>query len=313
MKILLMFSGQGDANSNLFQMFADDDLALNYVSQLATAASINIAEHSADDLRNPRLAQILIASYQLTLFKSIEDLISTSQLEFAGYSLGEVSAFLLSIQAEPKIAIEVLRQRTFLMVSNINIANEAYDLVSFIGTFDIKMVQQLSSVESCGIAITISNSHVVLGGTISNLDKLLKKLSDLYQCQIKYLNVQLPSHTPIYKEQSAEFSKFILSTIPNGRLRYPIISPVQLQKIYDDQHEAQLLGDELCTTLDWKSVSMLISEYKYDLILDLGPGAALSSFLKEVHVDPSLLVTVSNFQTIHGLRNKITQKMTRTI
>ncbi|HBB53003.1 MAG TPA: hypothetical protein DCZ80_03785 [Legionellales bacterium] len=69
--------------------------------------------------------------------------------------------------------------------------------------------------------------------------------------------------------------------------------------IYNAQEETKLLDQELYTTLQWHKLCQLIPEYKYDLILDLGPGDAMSKQLKMININIPVF-TFSHYKSITG-------------
>ena len=60
---------------------------------------------------------------------------------------------------------------------------------------------------------------------------------------------------------------------------------------------------ELCR-YETSNEVVLILEYGYDLIIDLGPSYALSTFLQETH-NPAKLITLANYRSVEGVRQKI--------
>jgi malonyl CoA-acyl carrier protein transacylase len=88
-----------------------------------------------------------------------------------------------------------------------------------------------------------------------------------------------------------------------GSLQYPIISSIKLSKIYDADEEKNLLDQELYTTIQWQKACELIKEYQYDLIIDLGPGDAMTNLLNSSTSDVfnSPIITLSRYNSCFGL------------
>lgn len=303
-----MFAGQGYHNSDLFDLFQSERTALDQLHEFADSAHFDF-QKNIKEIINPGFSQLIIGAYQLTLFLTLSELLTNHQVEFAGYSFGEVSAFLLSTKANSDLAFEVINYRTQLMTSLLNhTENNKYDLMSIKGTFELDAIEALCATHHCGIAIINSDNHLIIGGRIPDLDDLKNQLTEHQVDHIKFLSIHLPSHTPFYLPQANKFSQFLKSKFnDNVTLTNPIISPRSLKKIYNAQDEMSLLDTELYSTLNWQATCHLIAEYGYDLIIDLGPGTAMTAFLKNISIDEqkTRLLTVANFKSICGIKNKL--------
>lgn len=292
MNILCVFSGQGTKTTNFFKLFTSAEL-----HDLSTKLSIDLGQEQLP-LNNPYQAQVLIGSYQCTLFNHLKPLLTHQQLTFAGYSLGEVSAFLASVHANQQELLDTLSFRTQLMTSILK-QEIRYDLLLIKGQFQLEEIRTLCEQHHCAIAIVNSEQRLVLGGTVANLQTLVSKLPDYHVTHTQFLEIHLPSHTPFYLDQQGALEHFLknYSTKP---LQYPILSPLQLCTIYNAEEEKKLLDEQLYTTIQWDSLCHLIPEYQFDLIIDLGPGDAMTTLLKGI--DPHLpLLSTARYNSLTGI------------
>ncbi|AHE67590.1 acyltransferase domain-containing protein [Legionella oakridgensis] len=309
MKILLVFAGQGYNDSELFKLFHADQEALSYLNELSAAAGFNLFKNTSR-MEDPDFAQLLIGAYQLTLCTAISSLLSHHQVDVAGYSLGEVSAFLVSARASSKDAIDVIGHRTRLMTSLIKSnPQEEYDLLAVTGKFDVEEIKCICEKHHGALAIIASEEQFIIGGKLSDLKRLLQELAAHHMTRSKFLSIHVPSHTPFYAQQANQFYQFLRSKFAVSRLNNPMFSPLALKKIYDLEEEMHLLDSELYSTLDWRSVCHLMIEYQYDLIIDLGPGSAMTSLLKAAAINlfNTSIITVANFSSLAGVKNQIRQ------
>ena len=311
MKIMLIFSGQGYSETTIFNLFKTDKTALDYLQSLSNAAGIDLIKQ-AKAITLPHMTQYIISAYQLTLFSIIAPLLMNHSVEFAGYSLGEVSAFLASVKADPAEAMRVIRSRTELMLSILNTSKQPeFDLLSIKGTFTFETIQSLCKKYRCAIAIINADNHYILGGMIVDLKKLLTELSQQPVKQTTFLSIHLPSHTSFYAQKANQLREMLDSTFSHSTLSHPIISPLKLKKIVDASEEMQLLDNELYTMLNWQSVCNLIAEYGYDVIIDLGPGGAMTSILTAAIANfPTIpIITLANFNSTEGIKNHLKSLM----
>ncbi|KTC75945.1 putative malonyl-CoA acyl-carrier-protein transacylase [Legionella birminghamensis] len=309
MRILFIFAGQGYQDNNLFDYFQEDQETLALMESFSSMSQLNLRGPNLP-IDKPRFAQIIIGCYQLILFSKIRPFLANHQIELAGYSLGEVSAFLASIHGDAGQSIALLEQRTQLMNALISEAAivDNYDLMSIKGEFDWDNIQTLIAESHCYIAIINSHKHLVIGGKCADLKQLVERLSSEGMRQAKFLNIHLPSHTPFYQQASSDFKQFLNKSYSDCVMEYPIINPLILKKVYTAEEERKLLAQELQQSLDWFNVCNLIKEYQYDLIVDLGPGDSMSKILGASGASfTAALTSASHYRSLNGFLQSFQQ------
>lgn len=311
MNILCLFGGQGSLQSDLFKACMEDPLTSKKIKEFSKLAGIDFGQTSLT-LSDPYYVQVLIGCYQLSIFWRLEPFLKTQTLDCAGYSLGEFSAFLASTQASPSVAYQALSYRTKLMTSLLKQKPKTYyDLLAIKGDIHITDIQALCTHYECFIAIRNVAQGLVLGGRVMNLKQLQVELKRKGS-KSKFLNIQLPSHTPFYAPQNGKLKEY-LSHLNLESLHYPLFNALRLSKIYDKGEEEKHLDEELYTTLRWDKICELILEYRYELIIDLGPGSALTRFLQ---LTPSPLsnhklpiLTLADYKSINGFMEVLKNRL----
>jgi [acyl-carrier-protein] S-malonyltransferase len=306
-KILLLFGGQGVGDSNLYDLLHGDKEGDAFLSRASEIANTNLL-HEIIKIRDPHDSQLLIGIFQLGVFSILRHILGASEISVAGYSLGEVPAFLSSINASLEECVEVLKYRTQLMTSLFIKEKEGtYDLLSIKGRFGFEEIESLCFKYHCEIAIINAENRLIIGGKVSDLQNMLSHSEEFRIDHYKFLAVYEPSHTSYYRTHSEKFTEFLKSKFSESSLRYPIISPIKQRKIDDIHEEIILLGQELSTRLHWDKVCQLIPEYGYELIIDLGPGSAMTFFLKGsgARLYNQKIVTIANFRTLEGVREYV--------
>jgi malonyl CoA-acyl carrier protein transacylase len=303
MNILLLFAGQGFQQQNLFEIFQGNQKAIELLQEYSKTLSLDLLEPQLP-ITDPLYSQLIISAYQLTLFSIIEPLLIANRIDCAGYSLGEVSAFLASSKASVPTVCEIVSYRTQLMTSLLTERPiNHYDLLFITGNFELETIETLCAQHECYIAIINLQHHLVIGGIISNLTNLQVELRQYNVQHSKFLNIQLPSHTPFYLPKKGLFKNF-LANMGLSRLDYPLFSPISLSKVYKSSEEQALLDVELYTCIQWDKVCELIIEYQFDLIIDLGPGLSMTNFLNlaSTHLN---IITAAKYKNIAGLVRSI--------
>lgn len=306
MNILLLFAGQGYSGSDLFDLFQSHQPSLAVLKQLAAAADFDLIP-SAKQINNLHYTQSLIGAYQFTAHKAIAPFLSSQRIDCAGYSLGEVSAFLASVDADATEAIATLSFRTKLMASILNqSAEDEFDLLAVRGQFELKKLQSICQQYDCHIAIISSETQFIIGGRISSLEQLTERLRSENLEKATLLSIHLPSHTSFYAEKAGEFQQYLTLAFKQKSLAYPVINPLRLAKIYRMEEEIALLDKELSHCLDWLNLCQLVLEYRYDLIIDLGPGRALTQFLAD---SEHTIVTLADYKSIQGFITELERRL----
>ncbi len=298
MNILCLFAGQGYQDDDLFLFFQNHPEAKKILLELSYIDKIDLLNPNCS-LKSPYFAQYMITAFHFCIFNFIAPLLSSHQVNLAGYSLGEVSAFLASVGATHEELYQTIAFRTALMTSLIPMKDKfEYDLLSIRGPLNLEEMKKLCRKYHCEVAIINSEQHIILAGRIKDLKLLLANLSSIYLSSSHFLEIHLPSHTPFYANKKGMFAKH-LDSLFFQELNYPILSPLELCKIYNTEEEKKLLDKELYTTLEWFQLCKLISEYQYDLIIDLGPGDSLSKQLKALNIHTPVF-TFAHYKHLRG-------------
>ncbi|PJD93988.1 MAG: malonate decarboxylase subunit epsilon [Legionella sp.] len=295
MKVLCLFSGQGYQDPALFSLF-DDKPSHPLIASWSSLLGTDLQQQPLA-LKDYHTAPLFIGAYQWCLFHLIAPLLASQSIDLAGYSLGEVIAFLVSCHATTQDTFQVLQARTQLMASMIK-KDEYYDLLSITGTPLPNEIKQQCDQHQCFVAIEQSEQHLIVGGKLSDLQALVDELTPCH-LKTKFLAIGLPSHTPFYSSQKDQLYPY-LAAVGTDRLHYPLWNPLSLKKITSKQEEARLLDKELYTPLPWQKLNQLIKEYHYDLIIDLGPGKVMSHLLSPIETS---LCSLSDYKSTNGLLN----------
>lgn len=303
MKVLGVFAGQGCRDSQLFDIFRDNPDATSLLKKFSAAAQLDFLRPVLP-IADARWTQLVIGVYQLTLFAMLKPHLSSSQLDMAGYSLGEISAFLASVDASIAECVKVFNYRMGLMNT---LLPQNYDLLSISGEFIVDDIAEVCAAHRCHIAIINSAHHLILGGKIADLNDLLSTAEFAHLRHYKFLEIHVPSHTPCYADKKGQLQQFLDEHLLQATLHYPIINPLELRKIYTASEEKLLLDRELFTPLQWYSVCELISEYQYKLIIDLGPGDSMTTLLRAGNsdLDHLKIITAAHYTSLNGLINAV--------
>ena len=205
----IVFSGQGNQNLDMFQGIAANPLAVLELAQLASILGYPLLPQIAlneTELFHNRNAQPLIAGLGYLQWQMLQPELPPP-VAFAGYSLGELTAYAAAGAWDFKQLIELACKRAVLMDEAA--ANwQANSLLAVSGVTQIALAEICHHCQ-CFIAIQNSAENWVVGGTNNNLQQLMAKISQtLPKVMLTPLKVDVASHTPLLATANCDNHSF---------------------------------------------------------------------------------------------------------
>ena len=295
MNFAIIFSGQGLQNLSHVQQLKDLALEFNISQQLQQhLPKLFDPDLSEADLYPNDFAQPFIFALQWCRWQKLKPLFDEI-ISFSGYSLGELSALSCSSNISFEQGLYLAQQRALLMTGA---ARSSSGLISVQG-INLKALEPRLTKTATSVSIKISDSSFIVGGDDENLKQLTLQLEQLGVRSVKRLNVTIPSHTPLMNSAVAPYQQVLLQQTLN-HLSIPIISGSGGQKYFKYSEAVNALIEQMNHAIDWDSCLTAIQENQPDIVLEIGPGTALSKMLLERH--PSCVVrAVDDFKSMQGL------------
>ena len=289
MNLIILFSGQGlqsqaHLDEILSQMLPDEQSLLRSVApelSVDYANSINSSQSSDDSLFEERLfdnqiAQPFIYTLQYYRWQQLQRLIA-APMAFAGYSLGEVSAFACSSQLPYAAGLDLVHQRASVMQ---NVVTASSGLMAIKGVPDRKMDELLAQSQT-HLSIRINRDQFIIAGNHAHLEQAADIAQNLGAQNVQRLKVSVPSHTVMMKDAAKAFASYTQSlTLP--KMRTPIISAIDGTRYSDSEQGLRILSQQIDHPLDWYLCLETIEEYQPSMVIEIGPGSALSKMVNNV-------------------------------
>lgn len=295
MNFAILFSGQGLQNLAHVQQLKDLATEFNVTSQLTQyLPTLFNPDLSEADLYSNDFAQPFIFALQWCRWQKLKHKLDEI-ISFSGYSLGELSALICSTEISFEQGLYLAKQRGMLMSKAVQ---QSSGLLAIQGVNWTGLAPILTKTET-ELSIKISDSHFIVGGLASNLQQLAQQLEQVGTQSVKRLNVSIPSHTSLMNCAVAPYRQ-VLQQHQFNRLEVPIISGSGGHKYFKTSDAVEALIDQMNHAIDWDSCLTAIQENQPDIVLEIGPGNALSKMLLER--SPHLNVrAVDDFKTFDGL------------
>lgn len=276
MNLIILFSGQGLQS----QAHLDEILSAMSPDEQALLDSVVpdlLTDHSDDSrLFDNQIAQPFIYTLQYYRWKQLQRLI-TAPMAFAGYSLGEVSAFACSSQLTYAAGLDIVQQRASVMQ---NAVTASSGLMAIKGVSDRKMDGLLEQSHT-HLSIKINRDQFIIAGNHVHLEQAAAIAQSLGAQNVQRLKVSVPSHTIMMQGAAEAFAHYIQSLMLPS-MKTPIISATEGTKYSDTDQGLRILSEQIDHPLDWHLCLETIEEYQPSMVIEIGPGSALSKMVNNV-------------------------------
>ena len=296
MNFAIIFSGQG------LQSLVHVQELLTLADELHVSAILkrHLPQLFCSDLTEPDLysnefAQPFIFALQWCRWQKlkleIEELMS-----FSGYSLGELSALICATQTGLEQGLYLAQQRATLMSSA---TQHASGLIAIQG-INLNTLELLLTETSTALSIKLSDSSFVVGGDDANLQQLALQLELRGTRFVKRLNVTIASHT-VCMDAAVQPYQQVLQQQDFAGLCTAMISGSGGHKFFKTTDAVNALIHKMNHAIDWDACLSAIQENQPDVVLEIGPGGALSKMLLERNPN-CILRAVDDFKSWSGLQ-----------
>lgn len=278
MNFAVIFSGQGLQSTKHIAEIKHNAAQYGLTTELATLfAQLESAESEQNAIFSNQLAQPFIFSLQYLRWLQVKA--HLPQPEFlAGYSLGEANAFCCSSTLSFNQSFELITVRADLMTEQVQ--HTACSMAAIQG-LNLQQLLPLLQSPATQISIKLNEIHYIIVGTTQAVEQLIAAAKAQGAQHINKLKVSVPSHSSFLDNAAEKFSAY-LNTLPHSQMQFPIISASAGQKYFTHAQATEILSQQINHALDWQNCMETLKEYQADVILEIGPGNALSKMIAEV-------------------------------
>lgn len=225
-----------------------------------------------------RHAQPLIIAVGLTRWQALRQQLPTPAL-VAGYSVGELTAYGIAGALDNATVIALAAQRAAAMDRCVQIDHPQ----AMLAVGGLMPAQALPVLQAHGLSIAIQNDsdRLVVGGLADDCTRVEPALVALGAvCQ--RLPVAVASHTPLMRNAAVEFAG-VLDQCNWRPMIAPVLAGIDAQKIRTAPQASAALQAQLTETIHWQDCMDTCVENGVEVVLELGPGNALSRMMTARH------------------------------
>jgi [acyl-carrier-protein] S-malonyltransferase len=250
------------------------------------------------------LAQPLVCLYQMLTWEIIKPLIPEPDI-FAGYSLGELSAYGCAGIFPPEELIRLASARGRLMT---DAATVPQTMAAVIG-LKRDMLEKICTGFKGQVAIINGFCHFIVGLPQENLDSFLSECGKAGAGKTVHLPVSAASHTSFMQTAAVAFNEILLKTQfqlkPAG-----ILAGTSGGKVFTKEQMVAALTGQIHETVDWRACMESAVSYGCRVFLEIGPGNSLAGMLMESFPRTEAR-SVSEFHDPHAVKSWLDAALTR--
>jgi [acyl-carrier-protein] S-malonyltransferase len=299
-RLAILCPGQGAQHPGMFDLARTDRRAGTLLEQWALDQQLGLPLEAvlAQDavLFSNRMAQPLIVAATLATWEAIKAYVPVPVL-VAGYSIGEIAAHGVARTFSAEAAIRLAALRARLMDACLRTCRRQ-SLIAISGV-NPRSVGAVLQQHQFHMAIETGEDSFIAGGPSIRFTEAARGIAALGG-RVSVLPVEVASHTPLMLAAVAPFAAELRRAALDDP-KFTVLSGISAEVVYGAEHAISALSRQIAETIQWKDCMDACVEAGANIVLELGPGSALSRMFHARH--PSVECrSVAEFRTLDGIQ-----------
>lgn len=309
MKIAFLFPGQGaqaiGMGKDIYEKYEEAKNIYDKASRiLGRDISKLCFEGPEEELNKTENTQISILVTSLAILEVIKKYNIKADI-CTGLSLGEYTALTYSGYITVEDGIELIQKRGYYMGNNI--PNEKYKMVAIIG-LDSKVIEKVcEQIKNSGKFVVPANynysNQTVISGNEDGVEEAIKKLKENGARKIVELKTSGPFHT-----QKLETAKKLLeeelAKVNFKKGTIPVVKNIDGTIYKENDNIKEILANHIINPVRFDKEIELMENMKIDTYIEIGPGKALSGFIKKENREANVM-NICDVETLECVIQKL--------
>jgi len=222
-----------------------------------------------------QFAQPLICLYQAMAWAVLAPALPEVEL-FAGYSLGELSAYACAgmIQTGDLLRLAMVRGKVMSEA-----APQPQAMLAVLG-LSARRLEPIARAAGVFPAIRNGERHLIFGMPQACVAAFRAAVLSAGATRVVQLPVSVAAHTPLLQEAAAAF-RAELEKVPVFPAAAPVLSGISAERVYNREGMLAALSAQIQQTIDWQGCQETALASGCRVFLELGPGDSLVRMLRE--------------------------------
>lgn len=308
MKIAFVYSGQGAQYLGMGQEFYET--FPTYRSIIDQGSAIlgydlqDLMVNQEAKLNETVYTQPAILAMSVALTAVLKEELNLEPTAVAGLSLGEYSALIASQALSYEEGIALVEKRGRFMTEAVPAGVGAMSAVMGLSRQVVEAT--CSEASSKGLVIAANYNmptQIAIAGEVAAVAYAEELLTAKGARRVIRLNVSGPFHTALLKPAADQLA-VALGETTFSEMQLPVVTNVTGQVIPSQAEIVPTLVKQVMSPVYWQDcVETLIAD-GYDTFVEVGPGKALSSFIKKINKNVTVQ-NVDNLKTLEKVKKMI--------
>jgi [acyl-carrier-protein] S-malonyltransferase len=281
--LMILCSGQGRQEAAMLDGLRGYPEARAVEDELLAGGVLASGYDDASRMYQNDVAQPLICLYQAMVWAVVQPRLPAPEL-FAGYSLGELSAYGCAGALAPADVLRLAQARGRLMQAAARAGDGAGQaMIAVLGARQQELAGMASRFAAWP-AIINGPDHVIYGLPAKETENFIEAAIGAGATRTVRLPVTAAAHTPYMASAASAFEE-LLRQVACRPVTAAVLSGVSGQRVFVREQMVAALTRQIRQTIDWQVCMEVAHGHPCRVFLELGPGSSLVNMLRAAFPD----------------------------